>query len=135
MANSDSTFAIRLHHAMQLHGVTTNPEKVERLVTATGRSRKTAQRWLSGACRPRHDDALFKIARQLDIDPGWLYDGRGHDPFIHHVVQKMQTLPPDTQSQFARFLNRLARNDAEIVAAFAKFERGELDGHALVAMA
>lgn len=130
-----NTLTDRLNEAFTFRGIATHSEKIAILTAATGRSARTAERWLSGSAKPRNGAALVMIARALDVDAHWLYDGKGRNPAIHHIIDKMQTLPAAAQAQFARLLDRWSKNDAEILAAVALFESGKIDGHALVAMA
>lgn len=130
-----STFAERLAAAFVFRGITTTREKVDVLATATGRTARTVERWLSGNTKPRNGAALLLIARAMDVDARWLYDGTGCSPAVHHIVLKMQTLSAATQAQFARLIDRWSKNDAEILAAVLKFEKGEIDSRALVALA
>jgi len=135
MADDDSSFSKRLNEAFLYRNITAIDEKIDRLTAATGRSRRTVQRWLSGACVPRHDHALFKIAADLDIEAGWLYDGRGWTPWQQEFAEKLAQLPKPWIPKMMRLCVRLLNHDAKALRWLAMLERGELSGEQLLMMA
>lgn len=136
MAAVDSTFSERLNEAFTFRGITTTPEKINRLTAATGRTPRTVKRWLSGASMPCAP-AIYRIARDLDIATGWLYGGQecGMPPFEFDVAKKLAQLPKEWVPKFTRYCLRLLNDDPKAKRWAAMHERGELGMEQILAMA
>lgn len=135
MAAVDSTFSERLNEAFTFRGITTPPEKINRLTAATGCTSRTVKRWLSGASMPCAGPALSRIARDLDIDTFWLYDGQGMSPFEFDMTEKLAQMPKEWVPKFTRYCLRLLNDDPKAKRWAAMHERGELRVEQILAMA
>ncbi len=135
MDDHDSSFSTRLNEVFLYRDITSTRERIARLTSVTGRSRRTVRRWLSGDCVPRHDYAFLSIASDLDIDAGWLYDGRGWTPWQHDFAEKLALLPRAWVPKMMRYCLRLLNKDPKALRWAEMLERGELSAEQVLAMA
>ncbi|MHB1246711.1 MAG: hypothetical protein ACYCZH_09720 [Sulfuriferula sp.] len=131
MAAVNSTFSERLNEAFTFCDITTTPEKIDRLTAATGRTPRTVKRWLSGASMPSSPSARGRIAKDLNIDIVWLYNGHGMPPLNY----KLSRIPKELMPKFMRYLIRLMNNDPKAMRWIAMSARGELGIEQILAMA
>lgn len=136
MPKMDSTFLARLEEAFSYRGINTQAEKIGRLMDATGRTHRTAKRWLAGKTYPRFH--VIDIANNLNIDCYWLFDGRGHPPAQWDFIEKMNALPPEQRKYVANKITRLGilllNKSPKATRWMHMFDQGELSGEQFLAM-
>lgn len=135
MATDNSTFADRLSEAFEHRGITDTQEKINRLVGATSRKARTAERWLKDVTIPRNSHTLLLIAEDLNISMDWLICGIGYSPWQCDMLEKLSKVPKEYLPKLTRYLLRLLNNDPKALRWAAMHERGELGMQQILAMA
>lgn len=102
-----NSFSERLRQAFALRGINTTMARVDKLILATGCSRRTALRWLSGGAMPGRGNHIVQIATALDVDPAWLAGAANKNPMLAAFTRKFLQISPELQLEAVRLLDRL----------------------------
>lgn len=134
--STSAAIANRLNRALEYRGASSQSEKIQRVMEATGCTRRTASRWLAGIGKPAA--GVLDLSTALHIDPRWLWDGNGIDPKCIDLVHAIMLLPEPERGlrarQYTRMALRLLNKDAKVLRLLGMRDRGEISQAQLLAM-
>lgn len=129
-------FSGRLKVALEFRGFDTLESQVGHISAMTGRSPRTARRWLAGwepTCLPERD-GFFKLCESLKASPSWILLGHGHSPIEMALIKNMRAMTEWEKTKFVRFGIRLLNNDAKAIRLSGMLEKGQISRHQLFSM-
>jgi hypothetical protein len=129
-------FSGRLKVALEFRGFDTLESQVGHISAMTGRSPRTARRWLAG-WEPTYlpvRDEFFKLCESLKASPTWILLGQGPDPKEMELIEIMRAMTKWERTKFVRYGIRLLNNDAKAIRLSEMFEKGQISRHQLFSM-
>lgn len=135
-SGNQSGFSERLKVALEFRGFDTLESQVGHVAAMTGRSTRTARRWLTG-WEPTYlpiRDEFFKLCESLKASPAWILLGQGPNPMEMAVIEGMRAMTEWKKNKFARFVFRVRNDDAKATRLFGMFEQGQISRHQLFSM-
>lgn len=109
--------------------------RVRLVAEATGRSERTATRYLNGLSFPRSFDRLERLASGLGVLPGWLAYGEGPKTQDElRFIRLYRQLPSWKRKKFLRFLFLYNSGSRKILRLANAFNRGQITADQLLTM-
>lgn len=144
MAVADSTAVIksplnfggRVSEALYAQGVFEKVDQIKALADHCGVTVRTAEKYLNMDDCPfiRRPKALIKLARSLNCNVDWMYDGSGLSPFQESMGSIMRKLNEYEKRKILRFAIRMANNDPKVKRVIELFDGGFISRAQFLAM-
>jgi transcriptional regulator with XRE-family HTH domain len=130
------TFGERLTEVLAFQGITDPVQQVEKVAQACKVTTKTAQKYLQATAVPRFlgfSSRLFSLAKDLEANARWLFDGNGLSPEDARFLEYIGSLTEWERAKTFNYGVRLLNNCPKARRLMAMEAAGQISREQLLA--